>query len=151
LCAIFPTIPSSNIPDTTSLAISAAVAIADAPFAELEYQSRELATLAACGMLAKQDAVDVAYCAALGAFGPGMVQRHGADTIQEIIAAGFEMQEPISIAKRAYATPESVEQAFWYVVSLDDEERLARWLHSHPDDAEYLTKLLEAKCQTKSS
>jgi len=80
--------------DTKLMAITAAVAIANAPFAELEYQSRQLAELASCGILTKQAAVDVAYTAALAAFGPGMVQRHGGDAIQEIIAAGFELEEP---------------------------------------------------------
>jgi hypothetical protein len=40
--------------------------------------------------LPKQTAVDLALTAALAAFGPGMVYRHGADFIQEIIAIGFE-------------------------------------------------------------
>jgi hypothetical protein len=138
--------------DTTQLAISAAVAIAEAPFVELEHQSRELAAMAACGILPKPNAVDVAYTAALAAFGPGMVKRHGADAIQEIIAAGFEMEEPTPPAAqaRSYEPPESTVQAFWYVVSLNDEDYLTRWLADHPREALHLRKLLEDRCQTRS-
>src|SRR5271154_6697857 len=92
--------------DTTQLAISAAVAIVEAPFVELENQSRDLAAIAACGFLAKRDAVDVAYTAALAAFGPGMARRYGADTIQEIIATGFAMEDPkpAKLSKPNYRT-----------------------------------------------
>lgn len=73
--------------DTRQLAISAAVAVADAPFAELENQSLRLMEFVACGLLSKQAAVDIAYAAALGS---GMVRTWGNNVVQEIIAAGFE-------------------------------------------------------------
>ncbi len=135
--------------DTTQLAISAAVAIAAAPFVELEHQSRMLAEMAACGFLAKQDAVDVAHTAALGAFGPRMVHRHGADTIQEIIAAGFELEppKPQPVKPRPYRTPQSTVDAFWYVVRNESPARLKCWLAEHPDDSGYLERLWEAKCR----
>jgi hypothetical protein len=135
--------------DTTQLAISAAVAIAEAPFVELENQARDLAAMVACGFLTKQAAVDVAHTAALAAFGPGMVERHGADVIQEIIAAGFEMEEPKPepAKPRPYKTPESTEHAFWYVVRLNDQAYLTRWLEDHPLDAPHLQKLLEDRCR----
>jgi hypothetical protein len=135
--------------DTTQLAISAAVAIAEAPFVELENQSRDLAAMAACGFLTKQAAVDVAHTAALAAFGPGMARRHGADAIQEIISTGFEMaaakSEP---APRPYRTPQSTIDAFWHVVHLNDQAYLTRWLEDHPLDAPYLHKIWERKCSS---
>jgi hypothetical protein len=138
--------------DPTQLCILAAVAIAEAPFVELENQSRDLAAMAACGFLAKQEAVDVAYTAALAAFGPGMVQRDGADTIQEIIATGFEMEESKSEpAKQPHRTPQGTIDAFWYVVRLNDEAYLARWLAEHSQDSCYLKSLLEAKCRRTSN
>jgi hypothetical protein len=47
-----------------------------------------------------------------------------------------------------YRTPEATAQAFWYVASLDEPERLAAWLADHPRDATYLRKLLEQKCSS---
>jgi len=134
--------------DICQLTISAAVAIADAPFAELERQSRDLACLAACGFLAKQEAVDAAHNAAVAALGPGMVNRYGADSIQEIIVTGFrlEEQEREAAKPRVYRTPEATVSAFWYVVGLNDPAHLKRWLAEHPQDSRYLQKLWEAKC-----
>jgi hypothetical protein len=63
------------------LAICAAVAIADSPFVELEFQCGNLASMAACRVITQQQAADVAFTAARAAFGPGMVERHGAAAI----------------------------------------------------------------------
>jgi hypothetical protein len=137
--------------DTTQLAFATAIAIAEAPFVELENQSRELAAMAACGFITKQDAVDIAYTASLAAIGGGTWYRHDPDSIQEIIAKGFEMEE--SKAKpaepRAYHTPESTIDAFWYVVRNENDEYLARWLAEHPLDAPYLRKLAEERCTSQ--
>lgn len=46
---------------------------------------------------------------------------------------------------RPYRTPQSTIDAFWYVVRLDDADRLDRWLGDHPADAAYLLKLLQAR------
>jgi hypothetical protein len=46
---------------------------------------------------------------------------------------------------RPYRTPEATVQAFWYVVRLDDADRLDRWLGDHPADAAHLLKLLQAR------
>jgi hypothetical protein len=46
---------------------------------------------------------------------------------------------------RPYRTPQATEEAFWYVVRLDDPEYLKRWLADHPADAEHLFKLWKAK------
>jgi hypothetical protein len=138
--------------DLAPFAVSAAIAIADAPFAELENQSRDLAALAAYGVLSKSEAADVAYFAALAGLGPGMVRYYGADAIQEIIATGFEMEDPKPVKpRRSYRTPESTEAAFWYVVSLNDEAYLTRWLADHPEDAPHLKMLLEDRCRPLSS
>lgn len=51
---------------------------------------------------------------------------------------------PASKAK-PYRTPEATEQAFWFVVRLDDAEHMRRWLAQHPLDASYLLKLWERK------
>jgi hypothetical protein len=139
--------------DVRQLAIAAAVAVADAPFAELEHQSRELAAMAACGFLTKQDAVDVAHTAALAGFGPGMFYGYvNADAIQEIIAAGFKLEDPQAPPAEppSYRTPQSTVDAFWYVVRLNDQAYLLQWLSEHPKDAAHLEKLLEEKCRTKS-
>lgn len=134
--------------DTTQLAITAAVAIVEAPFVEFENQARDLAAIAACGFLTKQTAVDVAYRAALAAFGPGMVQRQGANAIQEIIAEGFAVppDNPQPPKQRPYHTAQSTIDAFWYVVRNESAEYLADWLDRHPKDDAFLRKLWRAKC-----
>jgi hypothetical protein len=48
-------------------------------------------------------------------------------------------------ATRPYRTPQATIDAFWYVVSLCDPERLKAWLDDHPQDAPFLLKLLESK------
>jgi hypothetical protein len=42
-----------------------------------------------------------------------------------------------------YRTPQSVVDAFWYVVGLNDADRLKAWLAKHPKDAPTLLELLE--------
>lgn len=49
-----------------------------------------------------------------------------------------------AIAKPAYRTPQSTIDAFGYVLSLGDGERLAAWLREHPTDAPALLETLEA-------
>jgi hypothetical protein len=44
-----------------------------------------------------------------------------------------------------YRTPQATTDAFFYVVALDDVDRLKEWLDAHPKDAPTLLKLLEAK------
>jgi hypothetical protein len=46
---------------------------------------------------------------------------------------------------RPYRTPQATEDAFWYVVRLDDADYLAKWLAQHPADAPALIKLWEGK------
>jgi hypothetical protein len=46
---------------------------------------------------------------------------------------------------RPYRTPQSTIDAFSYVVSLGDSNRLARWLANHPADARHLFKIWKAK------
>jgi hypothetical protein len=55
------------------------------------------------------------------------------------------------IKKLPYRTPQTTIDAFWYVVRLNDQPHLLRWLSEHPKDAAYLEKLLEDKCRTKRS
>jgi len=47
-------------------------------------------------------------------------------------------------APQPYRTPESTIQAFWYVLSLDDENYLNCWLAERPADLPTFRKLLEA-------
>ncbi|SRR5713101_3597056 len=42
-------------------------------------------------------------------------------------------------------TPQSVKDAFWYVVTLNDLKHLKAWLADHPADATTLLELLESK------
>ena len=44
-----------------------------------------------------------------------------------------------------YRAAQSTRDAFFYVVALDDVDRLKAWLDDHPLDAPTLLKLLEAK------
>jgi hypothetical protein len=53
--------------------------------------------------------------------------------------------EPIPQARPYRSTPQATEDAFKYVVSLNDPDRLARWLAEHPLDAPYLLKIWERK------
>jgi hypothetical protein len=46
---------------------------------------------------------------------------------------------------RPYSTPDSVIDAFWYVVGLNDPDRIKVWLANHPKDAPHLHKLWKAK------
>ncbi|MCG2639656.1 MULTISPECIES: hypothetical protein [Bradyrhizobium] len=53
--------------------------------------------------------------------------------------------EPADIVeKRVYSTSQSTRDAFAFVVSTGDAERLAAWLRNHPDDAAALLETLEA-------
>ncbi len=74
--------------DTTSLAISAAVMLADAPLLILRQQSCQLADLVEHHGVDKQCAVDIAWHAAKA---NGLPRRYGVDVIQEIIADGFSI------------------------------------------------------------
>ncbi|WP_338821434.1 hypothetical protein [Bradyrhizobium septentrionale] len=76
-----------NEPDLTQLAIGVAVAVAEAPFVELEHQSAALRELVDDCLIEKQRAVDILYTAALAC---GLVHRHGDDAVQEMITFGFE-------------------------------------------------------------
>jgi hypothetical protein len=48
-------------------------------------------------------------------------------------------------AKQSYRPPQSVVDAYWYVVGLRNPQRLKAWLANHPKDAPSLIKLLEGK------
>jgi hypothetical protein len=50
---------------------------------------------------------------------------------------------PAAVSK-GYCTPQSTIGAFWFVVGLDDPERLEAWLLARPKDAPTLFKLMEA-------
>jgi hypothetical protein len=52
---------------------------------------------------------------------------------------------PRRAAEPYHRPPQSTTDAFWFVVSLKDPEKLAAWLRDHPRDASFLLKLLEAK------
>jgi hypothetical protein len=52
---------------------------------------------------------------------------------------------PASAARRPYRTPRATVDAFWFVVSLCNPDRLKAWLSDHPKDAAFLLKLLEGK------
>jgi hypothetical protein len=54
-------------------------------------------------------------------------------------------ERPVVIQREAYTPPQSTIDAFFYVVALDDVDRLKAWLADHPKDATILLELLEAK------
>jgi hypothetical protein len=63
------------------------------------------------------------------------------------VASAVELQRTIDdfSRARAYRTPQSTIDAFWYVVRLDDPDYLARWLADHPRDSSHLLKIWKAK------
>jgi hypothetical protein len=87
----------------------------------------------------------------------GLIAAIGQDRVQHLMsepfawAADAKRPKPAQPAKPQYRTPQSTIDAFMYVVRLNDQPRLLRWLREHPKDADYLEKLLEEKCQTKRS
>jgi hypothetical protein len=48
-------------------------------------------------------------------------------------------------APRSYRTPQATVDAFMFVVRLDDQDYLARWLAAHKRDAAHLLKIWKAK------
>lgn len=139
--------------DIQQLAVKVAVSLADAPFADLEAWSTELAEMALDGFLTKQEASDIAFTAARAA---GLVHRHGLDAVQETISEGFNMAAlapieapPIAPAnpppKPEYRTPQSTIDAFWWTVRNEDTATLQRWIAEHPKDAAFLRDLWKAK------
>jgi hypothetical protein len=56
----------------------------------------------------------------------------------------------LTFKPRPYRTSESVIEAFWYLVKLNEPGRLEAWLADHPRDATTLYELLEIeskRCQ----
>jgi hypothetical protein len=98
----------------------------------------------------------------------GLVAAIGQDAVQAIIeapfawlagaldyeaaaAADYAPQPVPKPAPRPYRTPQTVVDAFFYVVRNHDADYLARWLIEHPLDASHLKKLWEAKCSTAAA
>jgi hypothetical protein len=50
-----------------------------------------------------------------------------------------------------YRTPQSVVDAFFYVLKTKDAAGIAEWLAAHPQDERYLQKILEQKCSTAAA
>jgi hypothetical protein len=46
---------------------------------------------------------------------------------------------------RPYRTPQSTIDAFWYLVQLNEPDRLKAWLEARPSDAPTLLKLYEER------
>jgi hypothetical protein len=95
----------------------------------------------------------------------GLVKKVGQDAMQTIIAEAFgpfrqdldaKEETPIEPepdqkpTERAYRTPQSTIDAFFYVLRLDDAERLTAWLAQHPRDVSELYELWERKCSTRA-
>jgi hypothetical protein len=78
----------------------------------------------------------------------GLVGRIGQDRVQAIMGAAFAAvrfpSDPDNPPQESQ-TPTSTIAAFWYVVSLNDPDRLKAWLADHPADVETLRKILESK------
>jgi hypothetical protein len=51
----------------------------------------------------------------------------------------------LTFKPRPYQTAESTIDAFWYLVRLNEPDRLKAWLADRPQDAPTLLKLLEAR------
>lgn len=54
-------------------------------------------------------------------------------------------QPPPRAQPRPHRTPQATIDAFWYLVTLKEPEKLAAWLRDRERDAPFLLKLLEAK------
>ena len=74
------------------------------------------------------------------------------DAIQKIMDDAFAAAEidikpqPSTLGQpQQYRTASSTIAAFWYVVGLNEPDRLAGWLRDRPQDAPTLLKLLENK------
>jgi hypothetical protein len=74
------------------------------------------------------------------------------DAIQKIMEDAFKAAEidirpePSTLGQpQPYRTAASTIAAFWYVVGLDEPDRLAGWLRERPHDAPTLLRLLENK------
>lgn len=86
----------------------------------------------------------------------GLIEAVGQDMVQDAMSRAFHRapsrahkapSNPImeQIARRPRAPAASTIDAFWYVVRLNNPERLKRWLKEHPDEAPHLRKLLEER------
>jgi hypothetical protein len=98
-----------------------------------------------------------------------LVEQHGQDHIQRIIAAPFarlraraaaeEDRRALLWAERqaatsrtdpppqqGYSTPKSTVDAFWYVLQQGDADMLGKWLDDHPRDRAPLHDIWKKKC-----
>jgi hypothetical protein len=50
-----------------------------------------------------------------------------------------------------YRTPQTVVDAFFYVLKTKDATGIAEWLAAHPQDERYLQKIWEQKCSTAAA
>ena len=50
-----------------------------------------------------------------------------------------------------YRTPQSVVDAFFYMLKTKDAAGIAEWLAAHPQDERYLQKIWEQKCSTAAA
>lgn len=60
------------------------------------------------------------------------------------------MSNVLKFKPRPYQTAASTIDAFWYVVSLNDEDHLEAWLKDHMRDAPYLYGLFKARKNEKA-
>ena len=67
--------------------------------------------------------------------------------------SAFDLLEDNVIAftprPRPYRTAQSTIDAFWYLVQVNDPDRLEAWLADHPKDASFLYQLLQARKNEK--
>jgi hypothetical protein len=98
------------------------------------------------GAFELHDAVDELQAAAERT---GLVDRIGQDQVQAMMGAAFaavrKSPRELVVPDRSYQTPTATIDAFFYVVSLNDPDRLKAWLQQHPGDAPTLLRLLERK------
>jgi hypothetical protein len=50
-----------------------------------------------------------------------------------------------------FRTPQSVIDAFFYVLKTKDAAGIAEWLAAHPQDERHLQKIWEQKCSTAAA
>ena len=58
---------------------------------------------------------------------------------------GDPMSNILTFRPRPYRTPEATIDAFWYLVRLNDPDRLKAWLAARPKDAPTLLELYEGR------
>lgn len=62
-----------------------------------------------------------------------------------VIIPHYEFESWLAARRQPYRTPQSIVDAFWYVVREYEEADIKKWLDEHPRDRAYLLELATRK------